>query len=150
MSHVFVCAASSGISGAFTLSSFPSGEKRIIGPFADLHLDHLSEMVRVNNFMEGLRMGAAKMEALCFHPSTFEKAVNVALNAEFNCKEYRYVTQWNIQRSLDKADPMYLSHVVEEAELQAAEQQRSIRRCYMSGYTRHIFSLAVCGKASTA
>ena len=106
---------------------------------AAMQLDPLPEAVRVTIFMEGLRTGVARTEVFRVHPSTFEEAVDVALNAEFNFKAARYGTQCQNSSSFDKAEPMDLSHAEgEEAELQAAEQQRNIRRCYMCGSTRHL------------
>ena len=106
---------------------------------AAMQLDPLPEAVRVTIFMEGLRTGVARTEVFRVHPSTFEEAVDVALNAEFNFKASRYGTQCQNSSSFDKAEPMDLSHAEgEEAELQAAEQQRNIRRCYMCGSTRHL------------
>ena len=106
---------------------------------AAMQLDPLPEAVRVTIFMEGLRTGVARTEVFRVHPSTFEEAVDVALNAEFNFKAARYGTQCQNLSSFDKAEPMDLSHAEgDEAELQAAEQQRNIRRCYMCGSTRHL------------
>ena len=70
----------------------------------------------------------ARTEAFRAHPSTFEEAVDVALNAEFNVKAARYGTQY---QNASTAEPMDLSYAEDEAELHAAEQQRNIRRCYM-------------------
>ena len=49
-----------------------------------MQLDPLPEEVRVTIFMEGLRTGVARTEVFRVHPSTFEDAVDIALNAEFN------------------------------------------------------------------
>ena len=111
---------------------------------AAMQLDPLPEVVCVTIFMEGLRTGVARTEVFRVHPSTFDEAVNVALNAEFNFKAARL--GWNgynpsstsNQGSL-KPEPMDLSHVAEgeEAELQAVEQH-GIRRCYSCGSTKHL------------
>ena len=45
--------------------------------------------VRVTVFMECLRTGVAQTEVFRVHPSTFEAAVDIALNAEFNFKAAR-------------------------------------------------------------
>ena len=89
--------------------------------------------------MEGLRTGVARTEVFRVHPSTFEEAVDIALNAEFNLKPARYGTHGHVSSSTDRSEPMDLSYAeCEEAELQAAEQQRNFRRCYMCGSTRHL------------
>ncbi|ETI29890.1 hypothetical protein F443_22989 [Phytophthora nicotianae P1569] len=49
----------------------------------------LPEVVAVTVFMEGLRTGAARTEVFRVHPASFEEAVNVALNAEYNFKSAR-------------------------------------------------------------
>jgi hypothetical protein len=51
--------------------------------------DPLPEVATVTVFMEGLRTGVARTEAFRVHPTSFEEAVNVALNAEFNVKSAR-------------------------------------------------------------
>ena len=104
-----------------------------------MQLDPLPEEFRVNIFVEGLRTGVARTEVFRVHLSTFEEAVDIALNAEFNFKAARYGTHGHAQSSFDKAEPMDLSHADDdEAELQAVEQQRNIRRCYTCGSTRHL------------
>uniref|UniRef100_A0AAV1TZI5 CCHC-type domain-containing protein n=1 Tax=Peronospora matthiolae TaxID=2874970 RepID=A0AAV1TZI5_9STRA len=104
-----------------------------------MQLDPLPEQVRVTIFMEGLRTGIARTEVFRVHPSTFEEAVDIALNAEFNFKAARYGTHGHAQRSFDGAEPMDLSHAEEEERaLLAVEQQRKIRRCYMCGSTKHL------------
>ena len=88
-------------------------------------------------FMEGLRNEVAMKEVFSVHTLTFEEAVDVALNAEFNFK----ATCCSIQcQSSSKAEPMDLSYAEDEAILQAAEQQRNIRRCYMCGSTKRFRS----------
>ena len=56
---------------------------------AAMQLDPLPEVVCVTTFMEGLRTGVTRTEVFRVHPSTFDKAVNVALDAEFNFKAAR-------------------------------------------------------------
>ena len=111
---------------------------------AAMQIDPLPEVVCVTVFMEGLRTGVSRTEVFRVHPSTFDEAVTVALNAEFNFKAARL--GWNgynpssssSQASYSKAEPMDLSHAEKvEAELQAMEQQ-GIRRCYMCGSTKHL------------
>ena len=102
---------------------------------AAMQMSPLAEEVKVTIFMEGLRTGVARTEVFRVHPSTFEEAVDVALNAEFNFKAARYGTQYHNART---AEPMDLSYAEDEAELHAAEQQRNIRRCYMCGSTKHL------------
>ena len=46
-----------------------------------MQLDPLPGVVCVTVFMEGLRTGVDRTEVFRIHPSTFGKAVNVALNA---------------------------------------------------------------------
>ncbi|GMF15656.1 unnamed protein product [Phytophthora fragariaefolia] len=53
---------------------------------AGMTVDPFPEAVTVTVFMEGLRTGVARTEVFRTHPTTFEAAVNVALNAEFNFK----------------------------------------------------------------
>ena len=87
--------------------------------------------------MEGLRTGVARTEVFQVHPTSFEAAVDIALNAEFNFKAARFGTQGynlnsaNIFNSINRPEPMDLSLVEadEEAELRAVEQHRNIRRC---------------------
>uniref|UniRef100_H3H512 RNA-directed DNA polymerase n=1 Tax=Phytophthora ramorum TaxID=164328 RepID=H3H512_PHYRM len=70
--------------------------------------------VTVTIFMEGLRTGVARTEVFRVHPTSFEEAVSVALNTEFNFKSAR------------------AGHAEdEEAELLAAEQRIGIRRCFV-------------------
>ncbi|KAL4144483.1 hypothetical protein PRNP1_013614 [Phytophthora ramorum] len=53
---------------------------------AGMAADPLPEAVTVTIFMEGLRTGVARTEVFRVHPTSFEEAVSVALNAEFNFK----------------------------------------------------------------
>ena len=89
--------------------------------------------------MEGLRTGVARTEVFRVQPVTFEQAVDVAFSAELNFKAARYGIRSDNTSSSDRAKPMDLSQAeIEEAELQAVEQQRNIRRCYMCGSTKHL------------
>ena len=60
---------------------------------AAMQLNPLAEEVKVTILMKGFRSGVAKTEAFRGHPSTFEEAVDVAVNADFNGKADRYGTQ---------------------------------------------------------
>uniref|UniRef100_H3H760 Reverse transcriptase domain-containing protein n=1 Tax=Phytophthora ramorum TaxID=164328 RepID=H3H760_PHYRM len=99
--------------------------------------DPLPEAVTVTIFMEGLRTGVARTEVFRVHPTSFEEAVSVALNAEFNFKSARAgwgTSQTNSSGAAGSSggpEPMDLSHAEdEEAELLAAEQRIGIRRCF--------------------
>ena len=96
---------------------------------AAMQQNPLAEEVRVTIFMEGLRTGVARTEVFRVQPSTFEEAVSIAFNAEFNFKSARYGLPWYQSNNSHRAEPMDLGHA-EEAELQAAEQPGNIRRCY--------------------
>ena len=110
---------------------------------AAMQLDPLPESVLATIFMEGLHTGVARTEVFRVHPSTFEEAVGVALNAEFNFKAARYGMQGyhpSSSSSFDQSNrptPMDLS-LAEEAELQAVEQHGNIRRCYACGRVKHL------------
>uniref|UniRef100_M4B2D7 Retrotransposon gag domain-containing protein n=1 Tax=Hyaloperonospora arabidopsidis (strain Emoy2) TaxID=559515 RepID=M4B2D7_HYAAE len=98
--------------------------------------DPLPESVHVTIFIEGLRTGVARTEVFRVHPSTFEEAVRIALNAEHNFKSARL--GWNGYNPSsaranytstpvgNRPEPMDLSYAEDEreAELQASEQQR--------------------------
>uniref|UniRef100_M4BK36 Uncharacterized protein n=1 Tax=Hyaloperonospora arabidopsidis (strain Emoy2) TaxID=559515 RepID=M4BK36_HYAAE len=98
--------------------------------------DPLPEAVHVTIFMEGLRTGIARTEVVRVHPSTFEEAVRIALNAEHNFKLVRL--GWNGYNpssaranststpAVTRPEPMNLSYAEDEGEveLQAADQQR--------------------------
>ncbi|GMF16716.1 unnamed protein product [Phytophthora fragariaefolia] len=91
---------------------------------AGMAVDPLPEAVTVTVFMEGLRTGVARTEVFRTHPASFEDAVNVALNAEFNFKSSRL--GWNAAYANPSSgpEPMDLSDAEdEEAELLAAEQR---------------------------
>ena len=92
-------------------------------------------------FMEDLRTVVNRTEIFCVHPSTFEEVVDVALNDEFNFEADQYGTQWDTSSSVDMVESMDFSHTGEEAELQADEKQRNIRRCHICG-KKGIFALA--------
>uniref|UniRef100_H3GPY2 Integrase catalytic domain-containing protein n=1 Tax=Phytophthora ramorum TaxID=164328 RepID=H3GPY2_PHYRM len=105
---------------------------------AGMAADPLPEAVTVTIFMEGLRTGVARTEVFRVHPTSFEEAVSVALNAEFNFKSAR--AEWGTSQTNSSGaagssggpEPMDLSHAEdEEAELLAAEQRIGIRRCFV-------------------
>jgi hypothetical protein len=107
--------------------------------------DPLPEAVTVTIFMEGLRTGVARTEVFRVHPASFDEAVNVALNAEFNFKSARL--GWSTYQASSSSNtdasngavPMDLSYAEnEEAELQGAEQRMGVRRCYVCGSTQHL------------
>uniref|UniRef100_H3H286 Integrase catalytic domain-containing protein n=1 Tax=Phytophthora ramorum TaxID=164328 RepID=H3H286_PHYRM len=107
--------------------------------------DPLPEAVTVTIFMEGLRTGVARTEVFRVHPTSFEEAVSVALNAEFNFKSARAgwgTSQTNSSGAAGSSggpEPMDLSHAEdEEAELLAAEQRIGIRRYFVCGSTQHL------------
>uniref|UniRef100_M4BZY7 Uncharacterized protein n=1 Tax=Hyaloperonospora arabidopsidis (strain Emoy2) TaxID=559515 RepID=M4BZY7_HYAAE len=109
---------------------------------AAMQSDPLPEAVHVTIFMEGLRTGVARTEDFRVHPSTFEEAVRIAHNAEHNFKSARlgwngYNPSSERENSTstpagNRPEPMDLSYAEDEVEveLQAAEQQRVVRRCY--------------------
>ena len=51
---------------------------------AAMQLDPLPEMVLVNIFIKGLRTGVTRTEVFQVFTNSFETAVDIALNAEFN------------------------------------------------------------------
>ena len=57
---------------------------------ASMQLDSLPEMVLITIFMEGFHTGVARKEVFRVHPTSFEAAVDIALNAEFNWKAARF------------------------------------------------------------
>ena len=59
---------------------------------AAMQIDPLTEMDLVNSFMEGLLTGVARSEVFRVHPTSFEAAVDIALNAEFNFKAAHFGT----------------------------------------------------------
>ena len=100
--------------------------------------DALPEVVSVTIFMEGIRTGVARTEAFRVRPTSFEAAVDIALNAEFNFNAARFgihgynPNSANRFSSLNRLEPMDLSlaEMDEEAGLRAVEQHRNIRRCF--------------------
>ena len=117
---------------------------------AAMQSDPLPETVYVTIFMEGLRTGVARTEVFRVHPTTFEESVSIALNAEHNFRSARlgwngYHPNFNRASSggntaYCKPEPMDLSYAEneDEAELQAVDQQRVMRRCYTCGSTKHL------------
>ena len=117
---------------------------------AAMQSDPLPEAVHVTIFMEGLRTSVARTEVFRVYPSTFEEAVRIALNAEHNFKSARL--GWNgynpssaranctSNPAVNRPEPMDLSYAEDEGEveLQAADQQRVVRRCYTCGSTKHV------------
>ena len=65
------------------------------------------QLNEVTIFMERLRTGVARTEVFRVHPSTFEEAVDVTLNAELNFKAARYGTHY---QNASSAEPMDLSY----------------------------------------
>ena len=61
---------------------------------AAMQLDPLPELVLVTIFIMGLSAGVARTEVFQLHPTSFEAAVDIALNAEFNFKAARFGTYW--------------------------------------------------------
>jgi len=93
----------------------------------------LLEVATVTVFLEGLRTGVARTEVFRVHPASFEEAVNMALDADLNCKSARLgwtASQASSSGASDASNgtvPMGLSYAEdEEAELQAAEQHIGI------------------------
>ena len=105
---------------------------------AGMFADPLPEAVTVTVFMEGLRTGVARTEVFRSRPSSFEEAVDMALNAEHNFKSSRLGASAG-SHGQGGPEPMDLSYAEdEEAELRAAEQRMNIRRCFTCGSTRHL------------
>ncbi|KAG3153169.1 hypothetical protein PI124_g11504 [Phytophthora idaei] len=91
--------------------------------------------------MEGLRTSAARTEVFRVHPSSFEEAVSVALNAEHNFRSARPGWCAGSAGSSIGPEPMDLSYAEgDETELLAAEQRTRIRQCFTCGSTRHLRS----------
>ncbi|KAK1936741.1 hypothetical protein P3T76_010176 [Phytophthora citrophthora] len=103
---------------------------------AGMAADPLPEVVAVTVFMEGLRAGVARTEAFRQNPRSFEDAVSVALNAEHNFKLSRVGAN---STGSGGPEPMDLSYAENEvAELRAAVQRMSTRRCYACGSPTHL------------
>ena len=94
-----------------------------------MQLDPLSEIVLLTIFMEGFRTGVDRTEVFRMHPTSFEAAVDIALNDEFNfkasyCGTHGYnLNSANSFSSFSRPEPMELSlaNTDEEAELQDVE-----------------------------
>ena len=113
---------------------------------AAMQIDPLTEMDLVNSFMEGLLTGVARSEVFRVHPTSFDAAVNIALSAEFNFKKAHFgihgynPNSANSFSSFNSTKPMdlTLAETDVEAELQAIEQHRNIRRCFTCRSTKHL------------
>ena len=114
---------------------------------AAMRSDPLPEAVHVTIFMEGLRTGVTRTEVFRVHPSIFEEAVRIALNAEHNLSRLE-LAEMGTTLALREQTTRVLRTVIGrnrwtsakdegEVELQAAEQQRVVRRCYTCGSTKH-------------
>ena len=64
----------------------------LITLLATMQLNPLAEEVKVTTFLKGLRTKGRQDGKFRVHPSTFEEAANVALNAKFNYNAARYGT----------------------------------------------------------
>ena len=107
---------------------------------AAMKSDPLPETVHMTIFTEGLRTGIARTEVFRVHPSTFEEAVRIALNAEHNFNSARLGWNWYNPRSaranstsapaVNRPELMDLSYAEDEGEvgLQAVEHQYVVRR----------------------
>ncbi|ETO60134.1 hypothetical protein F444_21632, partial [Phytophthora nicotianae P1976] len=108
---------------------------------AGMAADPLPELVTVTLFMEGPRVSAARTEVFRVHPTSFEEAVDVALNAEHNFRSARPGWSAGSASSSSGPEPMDLSYAEdEEAELLAAEQRAGIRRCLMCKSTKRLMA----------
>ena len=111
-----------------------------------MQLDPLPEMVLVTISMEGLLTGVNRTEVFRVHSTSFEAAVDIALNAEFNFNAARFGIHGYNPNSANsfslfkRPEPMDLSldETDEEAELRAAEQHRNIRRYFTCGSTKEL------------
>ncbi|GMF47931.1 unnamed protein product [Phytophthora fragariaefolia] len=81
---------------------------------AGMTVDPLPEAVTVTVFMEGLQTGVARTEVFRTHPTSFEEAVNVALNAEFNFKSSRLGWDASYANPSSGPEPMDLSYAEDE------------------------------------
>ena len=92
---------------------------------AAMQLDPLPEIVLATIFVEGLRRSVARTEVFRVHPTSFEAAVDIVFNAEFNFKAARFGTHGynpnsaNSFSPFNRPEPMDLSiaEADEEAEL---------------------------------
>lgn len=112
---------------------------------AAMHQDPMQEAIVVTVFMGGLNEGVAQMELFRSHPATLEGAVAIALRAKFDFKSARISTPVHRSSYLstsvasNRPEPMDLRLVeVGEEVLQATQQRKAIRRCYMCGSTKHL------------
>uniref|UniRef100_A0AAV1UGG2 Retrotransposon gag domain-containing protein n=1 Tax=Peronospora matthiolae TaxID=2874970 RepID=A0AAV1UGG2_9STRA len=117
---------------------------------AAMQSDPPLEAVHVTLFMEGLRTGVARTEVFRVHPSTFEEAVRIALNAEHNfnsarlgrngCNPCSVRANFSGATAYKRPEPMDLSYAEDggEDELQAAEQQHVVRRLFTCGRTKNL------------
>ncbi|OWY94076.1 LOW QUALITY PROTEIN: hypothetical protein PHMEG_00036302, partial [Phytophthora megakarya] len=113
---------------------------------AGMFADPLLEAVTTTVFMDGLRTGVALTEVFHSRPASFEEAVMVALNAEYNFKSAH--ASWSAPSASTPEGPelMELSSAEEQvavlrarvAELRASEQRPSVRRCYFCGSPDHL------------
>uniref|UniRef100_A0AAV1TVD9 Uncharacterized protein n=1 Tax=Peronospora matthiolae TaxID=2874970 RepID=A0AAV1TVD9_9STRA len=89
---------------------------------AAVQLDPLLEKVRVTIFKEEVRTGVVRTEVFRVHPSTFEEAVDMALNTKFNVGAACFRIHGRVQRSFDGVEHMEFSPAEEEeVELQDVE-----------------------------
>ena len=119
-------------------------------PIAAMLSDRIPKVVHVTVFMEGHRTGVTGTEVFRVHPSSFDKSVDIAQNAEHNFKSTRLA--WSgynpssarassMSKSVFcKSDPIVISNAEGEgeAELQVSEQYRDIRRCFSCGSISHL------------
>ena len=61
---------------------------------AAMQQDPLAEEFLMTDFMERLHNGVARKEVFRVLPTTFEEAVRIAFNAEYNFKAARYGQPW--------------------------------------------------------
>ncbi|KAG3196273.1 hypothetical protein PC128_g7807 [Phytophthora cactorum] len=134
-----------GVSYSVTPPGYPTGKKDLLDYVQELRTaaDPLPEAVTLTVFMEGLRTSAAQTVVFRVHPTSFEEAVNVALNVEHNFRLARPGWSAGSASSASGPEPMDLSYAEdEETELLAVNQHAGIRRCYTCGSTRHLRRVA--------
>lgn len=88
--------------GKKTLGEFIQELRTLIAAMAS---DPLAEVVKMTIFMEGLSIGVARTEVFRVRPSTFEEAVKIAQNAEFNLQSARLGTFGRCHRSWSSSVP---------------------------------------------
>ncbi|OWZ14113.1 hypothetical protein PHMEG_00012447, partial [Phytophthora megakarya] len=108
--------------------------------------DPLPEAVTTTVFIDGVRIGVTRTEIFRSWSASFEEAVTVALNAEYNFKSAH--ASWSTPSASTPEDPkpMDLSSAEEQVaalraevvELRASTQRPSIRRCYSCGSPDHL------------